>query len=490
MGIYLGQLPPAEVARFKAELAETLVANFCYPRFFDYRTESLHMRPVGRAKRQEVWLYLSSVDFTAWSRIDLTAAEFQHQIEGLFIQFMQRNRSFFGQQGRRRMSDVRMLLSSCAGTVAQGLRNHLTGQRQGNPPFGSPRPTISWSATPISGQPALRWEQISASTMILQQQLQELRGELKSADVSQERPNNLAGSVSPTSSTNPPGVSTSSTSLPGVSNSSGKVQRVSRPLMPAASASPDGGPEFDVVVARQLTVVPMPPSTNARSVAQVPNGRGTLSSASAALSAVTPSRKLETPAPPVERFNPARNKSEPLSPFMERPAPVRQSGHFPASAAPFVAPTPMVPLTPTKSAQARGRTSPLPDSATSPVPVAQSQARRVPTADFPAPNSTASSGQRDAMSVGEDDLAIFEQMRHQLILWLRIEAVSAGLEIAGQGPAQLLEMLRQQSRMDETRLQVVSTLLNLANQVIKTGMVTVLDYKQALMFHLMHTRRF
>jgi hypothetical protein len=114
----------------------------------------------------------------------------------------------------------------------------------------------------------------------------------------------------------------------------------------------------------------------------------------------------------------------------------------------------------------------------------------VPTADFPAPNSTASSGQRDAMSVGEDDLAIFEQMRHQLILWLRIEAVSAGLEIAGQGPAQLLEMLRQQSRMDETRLQVVSTLLNLANQVIKTGMVTVLDYKQALMFHLMHTRRF
>ena len=50
MGIYLGQLPPAEVARFKAELAETLVANFCYPRFFDYRTESLHMRPVGRAQ--------------------------------------------------------------------------------------------------------------------------------------------------------------------------------------------------------------------------------------------------------------------------------------------------------------------------------------------------------------------------------------------------------------------------------------------------------
>ena len=74
MGIYLGQLPPAEIARLKAELAETLIANFCYPRFFDYRTESLQMRPVDRTKRQEVWLYLSSVDFTAWSRIDLTIA--------------------------------------------------------------------------------------------------------------------------------------------------------------------------------------------------------------------------------------------------------------------------------------------------------------------------------------------------------------------------------------------------------------------------------
>ncbi|HEY4035564.1 MAG TPA: hypothetical protein VGL94_16525, partial [Ktedonobacteraceae bacterium] len=458
------------------------VANFCYPRFFDYRTESLHMRPVGRAKRQEVWLYLSSVDFTAWSRVDLTAADFQHQIEGLFIQFMQRNRSFFGPQGRRRMSDVRMLIGSCAGTVAQGLRNHLTGQRQGNPPFGSPRPTVSWSATAISEQPGLHWEQISASTMILQQQLQELRGELKPADVSQERPSNLAVPARPTSSTNS-----------RISASSAKVPRVSRPqvtAMPSASVNPLNSPEFDMVVARQLTVVPMPPSTNSRVAAQVTNGRGTISSGSTPLAAIAPTRRLEPSAIPVERLDPARSKSEPLSPLIERSAPVRKSGQLTSSAPPFMASTPMVPLTSPKSVEGRGRTSALPDSATSPVPVAQPQARRVPPSDLPVTNGTTSSSQRDMMSVGEDDLAIFEQMRHQLILWLRIEAVSAGLEIAGQGPAQLLEMLRQQSRIDETRLQVVSTLLNLANQVVKTSMVTVLDYKQALMFHLMHTRRF
>ena len=475
MGIYLGQLPPAEVARFKAELAETLVANFCYPRFFDYRTESLHMRPVGRAKRQEVWLYLSSVDFTAWSRVDLTTAEFQHQIEGLFIQFMQRNRSFFGPQGRRRMSDVRMLLSSCAGTVAQGLRNHLMGQRQGNPPFGSPRPTISWSAASISRQPALGWEQISASTMILQQQLQEWRGELKPADGSQER---LSGTLA----------ASSVTPIPGVAPASGKGQSVSRPQVAgtsAASASSAGNSALDGVVAQQVPVVPMPSATNPRSPVQPTNGRSMLSSSSAAQAVVIPSRKLESPATPVEQPNPVQSKSSPLSPLIERPAPARKTGQFTDSAPSYVAPTPLVPLTSTKSAEARGRMPLSADSATSPVPVTQPHTRRVSSSD----NGTASSP-RDVMVVGEDDLAIFEQMRHQLILWLRIEAVSASLEIAGQGPAQLLEMLRQQSRIDETRLQVISTLLNLANQVLKTGVVTVLDYKQALMFYLMHTRRF
>ena len=94
-----------------------------------------------------------------------------------------------------------------------------------------------------------------------------------------------------------------------------------------------------------------------------------------------------------------------------------------------------------------------------------------------------------AVLVSEEDMAIFEQLRHQLIVWLRIEAVRSGLEIANQSPFQLLELLRQQNSFDETRLQVVSTLLNLCNQVIKNGQASLFDYKQALMFHLMHTKR-
>jgi hypothetical protein len=91
--------------------------------------------------------------------------------------------------------------------------------------------------------------------------------------------------------------------------------------------------------------------------------------------------------------------------------------------------------------------------------------------------------------MGEDDVAIFEQLRLQLLVWMRIEAVKAGLEISGQSPSQLLELLRQEAGLEEARLQVVSTLLNLANQVIKTGLISIIDYKQALMFYLMHTKR-
>src|SRR5438270_11915505 len=130
MCVLIGQLPPAEIARLKAEFAETLIAHFCYPRFFDYRTESLRSRPVDRSKRQEVWLYLSSFDFTAWSRVDLMSAVFQHYIERLFIHFVQRNRSFFGEQGRKRLSDIRMLINTSSLSVVQRLRAHLLGKQQ------------------------------------------------------------------------------------------------------------------------------------------------------------------------------------------------------------------------------------------------------------------------------------------------------------------------------------------------------------------------
>lgn len=92
------------------------------------------------------------------------------------------------------------------------------------------------------------------------------------------------------------------------------------------------------------------------------------------------------------------------------------------------------------------------------------------------------------MVVSDEDVVIFEQMKYQLIIWLRVEAVRQGLDIANQSPSQLIDLLRQQENVDETRLEVVTTLLRLVDSVSAKGHATMLDYKQAMMFYLVHTR--
>ncbi len=401
MGVFLGQLPPAELARLKAELAETLIAYFCYPRFFDYRTETLRTRPVDRAKRQEVWLYLSSVDFTVWNRFDLMSTDFQYQVERLFIHFVQRNRSFFGEQGRKRMADIRMLISTSAALVVQGMRDHLTGNSQSNPAFGSPRRVSSWSATNSTGRPELTWEQIGQRTLVLQQQIQEARGEIKPAVAQSE-------------------------ARPMVGRYPGRPQP-----QPIAQIPASNGMQNDIdhqATAEHVPVGKVPvqvsgrsasPSSAARSTSSLQNGRN------------------------------AGTASGPLTPQID------------ATSTPFEMPIPAasVPVMP-------------------------------PGLAVPPPSTPITKNVRESSSAltSDADVAIFEQLRHQLVVWLRVEAVRAGIDITNQGPMQLLELLRQQNTCEETRLQIVSTLLNLINQVIRNGNANLYDYKQALMLHLIHTR--
>jgi hypothetical protein len=437
MGIYLGQLPPAEIARFKAELAETIITNFCYPRFFDQRTQALRMRPVDRAKRQEVWLYLSSVDFTQWNRIDLLSPDFQLQIERLFIQFVQRNRAFFGEQGRRRMSDIRLLIGTAAVGVVQGLRSHLTGQKQAKYPFGSPRPVLSWTSTVPNGRSEPGWEQISAATMILQQQLQEMRGEAKPATDARQ-----PVSRRPSARSN------------GETNGTVEPQPVASSPVAAAVQTPTRPATTPVQAARRVSSpLPTPNVPNTPAATAIPAP----AMASAAAPTAAPRRPEPSSVPPPERPVEIPTPTPPVQPAKMAPVENRKSGALPAESTSVSITSPSIPA----------------------------QTRNVANGQEGALSNATNSGQL----LLSEDLAIFEQLRHQLIVWLRIEAVTAGIEIANLSPAQLLDMLRQQERQDETHLQVVSSLLNLANQVIKAGSVSLLDYKQALMLHLMHSKR-
>jgi hypothetical protein len=472
VGIYLSQLPAAELARLKAELAETLIANFCYPRFFDYRTNSLRMRPVDRSKRQEVWLFLGNMDFSAWNRIDLLSPDFQRQIERLFIHFVQRNRSFFGEQGRKRMADVRMLINTSSQAVIDGFRGHLTSRQTANPPFGSPRPVSSWAMTNVTGRPELKWEQIVSSTMLVQQQIQELRGEIKPSTPGDARPAESApkrvtrgrstanryanGSVEPEAR---PIASQQASHLPS-------PQQTSMPL-PASMQKPETGAREE---SRTITSPsPGPKTTNplappsaavigSPAITVVPpvNKMGSLVVPDLNSSQAQKVDHIVVPASASVPGAPAYNQAaETVAPQMHQVRPVEQ----------------MHPPTAPAAVEPRELSRTIHPS--------QASLVEVPTKQ---PEGT-------AVILSDEDLVIFEQMRYQLLTWLRIEAIHAGLDISGQGPGQLLELLKQQDGFDDTRLQVVSTLLNISNQVIVNGRASLLDYKQAMMFYLMHTRR-
>ncbi len=455
MGMYLNQLPPTEVARLKAELAETLIANFCYPRFYDYRTNGLRMRPVDRAKRQEVWQYLNAVDFNVWGRVDVDSPDFQRQVERLFIHFVQRNRSFFGEQGRKRMTDVRTLITSCSTALAEGLRGHLRGQPE-NPPFGSPRPVSSWAGMRGAGPVDLPWEQVLSGTMQLQQQLQEVRGEISSA--------------APVPST-PPGQPQTSAARSPASVPSRRPRSARPGPTPGGMRSNGSGSREEVAITWPETRKGALKSGELRpsGAPNVAEGiRGNFSPY-ASLPDASPTMPLPLGRPETSPANSSLS-GEVSSPLQSRSRRSRSAEIPSATSAPPSGPLP--------------RTLSQPPAFPSPT----MPARPLPPAASPQSGADLAVKQPEAVLAGDEDVVIFEQMRHQLIVWLRIEAVRAGIELSNQGAFQLVDILRQQEGVDAARLQIVSTLLNMCDQVITSGRATLFDYKQAMMFYLMHTR--
>lgn len=465
MGIYLGQMPPAETARLKAEIAETLIVNFSYPRFYDYRANALRMRPVDRAKRQEVWTFLSSFDFNTFSRIDIASPDFQRQVERLLIQFVQRNRAFFGPQGRKRMSDVRVLITQTSASVTEGLRGHLNGRS--TTPFGYARPVTSWSKSNVSGQLEPRWEQVASPTMLLQQQLQEARGETRPGVNGDARtaapPPTVNGALTNGTAAAPPrraprlrattqGGSNNETAA-GSAHFTGAVPST-RPVLTDESrpVNPSSGPLSPQASAASMPsippIAPAPEAARPSAPADQRVLRSTIAGDAPALSTKIDEKASSTPA--------------------------RQTGS--SGKAPQSADSLVPPVAPPLAAP------PLASAAT---PAPQRELTRTE------PPSPTLANQKDSAKVklSDEDVVIFEEMRHQMTVWLRVEVVRAGVDLTGQTPAQLLEILGQQDGADETQLQIVSTLLGLANQVIANGYATLVEYKQTMMFYLIHTRR-
>ena len=209
------------------------------------------------------------------------------------------------------MLDIRLSISTSAGSVSQRLRNHLTNQ-QNVPLFGSPRPVLSWTATPIGGRPEPSWEQIRASTMELQQQLQQWRGETRGPGVVEEPV--APASRPPQNSRSGPAETLAPVPNQAPHATNGQSGRSSRPQqVPASPASPMN-PAASVVdtpfAAAQQPTTPTPPIRPSQPPAQ-PGQYGRSAAASAPNPSFTSSNNVSPFIPNVPKTT-VQNPSGPV----------------------------------------------------------------------------------------------------------------------------------------------------------------------------------
>jgi hypothetical protein len=172
MGGSLSQLTARQRERLKSELAEVIIANFCYPPFLDYRLNILRTRPVDRRKRQEVWAYVNGLNFGPLDTMDVASVEFRRFVERVFLRAIEMNRSLLAAASERQMAAVRGRVPQLAANVARGLADYLALGEASE--FGRARPVESWASS-ASGYTEPTWEQIEKSTQLLQTTLVYLR---------------------------------------------------------------------------------------------------------------------------------------------------------------------------------------------------------------------------------------------------------------------------------------------------------------------------
>lgn len=166
MGARLGDLDQRDIARLRTELAEELAARFAYPPFFDFPTGTLRVRPVGRAKRQEIADFVQTINFTPLDQTEVSSAEVRRFFEKLFLRYLEVNREVGRPAARRRLPGLRADAPRAAADVQRGLVALAAGAPGS---FGVARPVPSWSPTTTRGpRREARWEQVERSAQLLQ----------------------------------------------------------------------------------------------------------------------------------------------------------------------------------------------------------------------------------------------------------------------------------------------------------------------------------
>ncbi len=163
MAFRVGDLEPRQLERLRREIVETLAANFAYPPFFDFRANRMVVRPIDRAKRNEIEQFVHSVNFGTLERIEVSSPELRRFVARLFQHYVEVNSTFARPRFERFLPGMR---AHAARTAAQLQRSLLAHLERNAPSFGAPRQQPSWFGA--LHQSSLEHDDIEHNTRVLQ----------------------------------------------------------------------------------------------------------------------------------------------------------------------------------------------------------------------------------------------------------------------------------------------------------------------------------
>jgi hypothetical protein len=144
MGVCVGDLDPRQQERLRTELVEVLAAYVAYPPFFHARAGQEVMRPLDRAKRDEIEEYVRSISFAPVERVDVTSPEIRRFLERVMLRYIEVNPVLARPRVARRVPQLRARVPRMAAEVQRGLIALVSGEGAA---FGSRRQPRSWAAT-------------------------------------------------------------------------------------------------------------------------------------------------------------------------------------------------------------------------------------------------------------------------------------------------------------------------------------------------------
>ena len=475
MAVSVRTLEQRQIERLRAELGEVIAASFAYPPFFDFRANRLAARPVDRAKRDEIALFLNSFNFEPLMQTDVNSPEVRRFVERLLVRYLEVNEAFTRPRHKRLLPGLRAHAARVSAETQRALQAHLNGSAAG---FGARRAAPSW-AMGSDAQTRMPPEERAHNTRILEAIL--LRGEVESGAA--------------------PAV------YPAVNGPAGtpvqQPQRGSTPQRPQARRVEDRwGESWGGRPTGDLTV---PVSAQEFARANLASGN---SSPFAALATGAQSGILrdetpitDQPTGPLTALTANGAASGAASGARDLPAELYQmySDYLsdmqpdPTPPPPVFAPPPVaqhpphIPQQPARPAYQSQSQAPS-------QPPSQSQPLRPPLRDAgppPLQQQHAPQAQPTQPAVSGNprgDKLIFWQLRYQLEAYIRRAAYSYGVPNRGGDPASVLDALRRSGFVDESDLRIAEGIFALTDRVTAGGAASVEDYQQALTLYLLYHR--